>query len=140
MKILRPWLCLNPEPPLRGCPWHRERGFGAETFSLLPQGSLPTLQKLPADEYAKVMITFTIAFLAVLFLKVKGSGMRLSRESPALIPKSALLGSPRVRWELCLSVVCPKIIQIPAFTLLCELRSKTPLKSPNYRCPSSPEG
>ncbi|KAM4757895.1 lysosomal-associated transmembrane protein 5 isoform 1-T1 [Cyanocitta cristata] len=32
-------------------------------------GSLPTLQRLPAEEYTKVMITFTIAFLAVLFLK-----------------------------------------------------------------------
>ncbi|NWV31888.1 LAPM5 protein, partial [Grantiella picta] len=32
-------------------------------------GSLPTLQKLPAEEYTKVMITFTVAFLAVLFLK-----------------------------------------------------------------------
>ncbi|NXF98954.1 LAPM5 protein, partial [Sakesphorus luctuosus] len=32
-------------------------------------GFLPTLQKLPREEYAKVMITFTIAFAAVLFLK-----------------------------------------------------------------------
>ncbi|XP_050182193.1 lysosomal-associated transmembrane protein 5 isoform X2 [Myiozetetes cayanensis] len=32
-------------------------------------GFLPTLEKLPAEEYAKVMITFTIAFIAVLFLK-----------------------------------------------------------------------
>ncbi|NWV30522.1 LAPM5 protein, partial [Origma solitaria] len=32
-------------------------------------GSLPSLQKLPAEEYTKVMIAFTIAFLAVLFLK-----------------------------------------------------------------------
>ncbi|KFO62527.1 Lysosomal-associated transmembrane protein 5, partial [Corvus brachyrhynchos] len=32
-------------------------------------GTLPTLQRLPAEEYTKVMITFTIAFLAVLFLK-----------------------------------------------------------------------
>ncbi|KFV63033.1 Lysosomal-associated transmembrane protein 5, partial [Dryobates pubescens] len=30
---------------------------------------LPTLEKLPTEEYAKVMITFTIAFIAVLFLK-----------------------------------------------------------------------
>ncbi|NWT75041.1 LAPM5 protein, partial [Prunella himalayana] len=41
----------------------------AETFSFFPQGSLPTLEKLPAEEYAKVMITFTIAFVAVLLLK-----------------------------------------------------------------------
>ncbi|NWW39561.1 LAPM5 protein, partial [Panurus biarmicus] len=33
------------------------------------QGSLPALEKLPAEEYAKVMITFTIAFMAVLLLK-----------------------------------------------------------------------
>ncbi|NXW19936.1 LAPM5 protein, partial [Circaetus pectoralis] len=32
-------------------------------------GFLPTLEKLPAEEYAKVMVTFTIAFIAVLFLK-----------------------------------------------------------------------
>ncbi|XP_027569764.1 lysosomal-associated transmembrane protein 5 isoform X1 [Pipra filicauda] len=32
-------------------------------------GFLPTLEKLPTEEYAKVMITFTIAFIAVLFLK-----------------------------------------------------------------------
>ncbi|XP_065713318.1 lysosomal-associated transmembrane protein 5 isoform X1 [Patagioenas fasciata] len=32
-------------------------------------GFLPTLEKLPTEEYAKVMITFTIAFVAVLFLK-----------------------------------------------------------------------
>nr|XP_014127609.1 lysosomal-associated transmembrane protein 5 isoform X1 [Zonotrichia albicollis] len=32
-------------------------------------GSLPALQKLPAGEYVKVMITFTIAFVAVLVLK-----------------------------------------------------------------------
>ncbi|KAI1231307.1 hypothetical protein IHE44_0008248 [Lamprotornis superbus] len=32
-------------------------------------GSLPALQKLPAEEYTRVMITFTIAFVAVLFLK-----------------------------------------------------------------------
>ncbi|NXA00791.1 LAPM5 protein, partial [Nesospiza acunhae] len=32
-------------------------------------GSLPALEKLPAEEYAKVMITFTIAFVAVLILK-----------------------------------------------------------------------
>ncbi|XP_016159287.1 PREDICTED: lysosomal-associated transmembrane protein 5 isoform X2 [Ficedula albicollis] len=32
-------------------------------------GSLPALQKLPAEEYTRVMITFTIAFAAVLFLK-----------------------------------------------------------------------
>ncbi|NXT85367.1 LAPM5 protein, partial [Zapornia atra] len=30
---------------------------------------LPALEKLPTEEYAKVMITFTIAFIAVLFLK-----------------------------------------------------------------------
>ncbi|XP_025899306.1 lysosomal-associated transmembrane protein 5 [Nothoprocta perdicaria] len=30
---------------------------------------LPTLQKLPKEEYAKIMVTFTIAFIAVLFLK-----------------------------------------------------------------------
>ncbi|NXJ84411.1 LAPM5 protein, partial [Trogon melanurus] len=30
---------------------------------------LPTLEKLPKEEYAKVMVTFTIAFIAVLFLK-----------------------------------------------------------------------
>ncbi|NXY12535.1 LAPM5 protein, partial [Pteruthius melanotis] len=33
------------------------------------RGSLPALQKLPAEEHTKVMITFSIAFLAVLFLK-----------------------------------------------------------------------
>ncbi|NWI46033.1 LAPM5 protein, partial [Picathartes gymnocephalus] len=33
------------------------------------RGSLPPLEKLPAEEYTKVMITFTIAFVAVLFLK-----------------------------------------------------------------------
>ncbi|NXK87976.1 LAPM5 protein, partial [Formicarius rufipectus] len=33
------------------------------------RGFLPTLEKLPTEEYAKVMITFTIAFVAVLFLK-----------------------------------------------------------------------
>ncbi|XP_056365360.1 lysosomal-associated transmembrane protein 5 isoform X3 [Oenanthe melanoleuca] len=32
-------------------------------------GSLPALQKLPAEEYTRVMITFTMAFVAVLFLK-----------------------------------------------------------------------
>ncbi|KAM9268243.1 lysosomal-associated transmembrane protein 5 [Morus bassanus] len=32
-------------------------------------GFFPTLEKLPTEEYAKVMITFTIAFIAVLFLK-----------------------------------------------------------------------
>ncbi|NXR98371.1 LAPM5 protein, partial [Oxylabes madagascariensis] len=32
-------------------------------------GSLPALKKLPAEDYTKVMITFTIAFVAVLFLK-----------------------------------------------------------------------
>ncbi|NXC14273.1 LAPM5 protein, partial [Corythaeola cristata] len=32
-------------------------------------GFLPTLEKLPTEEYAKVMATFTIAFIAVLFLK-----------------------------------------------------------------------
>uniref|UniRef100_A0A8C0U779 Lysosomal-associated transmembrane protein 5-like n=1 Tax=Cyanistes caeruleus TaxID=156563 RepID=A0A8C0U779_CYACU len=42
-------------------------------FSLFPQGSVPVLESLPAEEYAKVMITFTIAFVAVLVLKVKGS-------------------------------------------------------------------
>ncbi|NXR34761.1 LAPM5 protein, partial [Zosterops hypoxanthus] len=41
-------------------------------FSLKPVDSknpLPALEKLPAEEYAKVMITFTIAFVAVLILK-----------------------------------------------------------------------
>ncbi|KAM6045201.1 PREDICTED: lysosomal-associated transmembrane protein 5 [Chlamydotis macqueenii] len=33
------------------------------------RGFLPTVEKLPTEEYAKVMITFTIAFIAVLFLK-----------------------------------------------------------------------
>ncbi|NWU21599.1 LAPM5 protein, partial [Dyaphorophyia castanea] len=33
------------------------------------RGSVPALQQLPAEEFAKVMITFTIAFLAVLLLK-----------------------------------------------------------------------
>ncbi|XP_069731512.1 lysosomal-associated transmembrane protein 5 [Phaenicophaeus curvirostris] len=33
------------------------------------RGSFPTLEKLPTEEYAKVMVTFTIAFIAVLFLK-----------------------------------------------------------------------
>ncbi|XP_030360563.1 lysosomal-associated transmembrane protein 5 [Strigops habroptila] len=32
-------------------------------------GLLPTVEKLPTEEYAKVMVTFTIAFIAVLFLK-----------------------------------------------------------------------
>ncbi|NXK99506.1 LAPM5 protein, partial [Mesembrinibis cayennensis] len=32
-------------------------------------GFLPTMEKLPTEEYAKVMVTFTIAFIAVLFLK-----------------------------------------------------------------------
>ncbi|NWJ07507.1 LAPM5 protein, partial [Crypturellus undulatus] len=32
-------------------------------------GFLPTLEKLPKEEYAKIMVTFTIAFIAVLFLK-----------------------------------------------------------------------
>ncbi|XP_054251363.1 lysosomal-associated transmembrane protein 5 [Indicator indicator] len=41
-------------------------------FSLKSSDSmsfLPTLEKLPTEEYAKVMVTFTIAFIAVLFLK-----------------------------------------------------------------------
>ncbi|NXI32080.1 LAPM5 protein, partial [Sterrhoptilus dennistouni] len=41
-------------------------------LSLKPADSknpLPALEKLPAEEYAKVMITFTIAFVAVLILK-----------------------------------------------------------------------
>ncbi|OXB74778.1 UNVERIFIED_CONTAM: hypothetical protein H355_003665 [Colinus virginianus] len=33
------------------------------------RGFLPALEKLPTEEYAKVMITFTVAFIAVLFLK-----------------------------------------------------------------------
>ncbi|KFP92051.1 Lysosomal-associated transmembrane protein 5, partial [Apaloderma vittatum] len=33
------------------------------------EGFLPILEKLPKEEYAKVMVTFTIAFIAVLFLK-----------------------------------------------------------------------
>ncbi|XP_063275019.1 lysosomal-associated transmembrane protein 5 isoform X1 [Prinia subflava] len=33
------------------------------------RGSPPALEKLPTEEYAKVMITFTIAFVAVLLLK-----------------------------------------------------------------------
>ncbi|XP_062365095.1 lysosomal-associated transmembrane protein 5 isoform X2 [Cinclus cinclus] len=33
------------------------------------RGSLPALDKLPAEDYTRVMITFTIAFAAVLFLK-----------------------------------------------------------------------
>lgn len=49
-----------------------EQVFTTETLSLFPQGFLPTLEKLPTEEYAKVMITFTIAFVAVLFLKVNG--------------------------------------------------------------------
>ncbi|NWX20033.1 LAPM5 protein, partial [Aegotheles bennettii] len=32
-------------------------------------GFLPTLEKLSTEEYAKIMVTFTIAFIAVLFLK-----------------------------------------------------------------------
>uniref|UniRef100_A0A8D0FYK6 LAPM5 protein n=1 Tax=Strix occidentalis caurina TaxID=311401 RepID=A0A8D0FYK6_STROC len=36
------------------------------------RGFLPTLEKLPTEEYAKVVVTFTIAFIAVLFLKVSG--------------------------------------------------------------------
>ncbi|XP_068773492.1 lysosomal-associated transmembrane protein 5 isoform X2 [Struthio camelus] len=32
-------------------------------------GFLPTVEKLTTEEYAKMMITFTIAFIAVLFLK-----------------------------------------------------------------------
>lgn len=38
-----------------------------------------------------MMITFTIAFVAVLFLKVKGSGLRLPRENSALIPSQIRL-------------------------------------------------
>ncbi|KAM9369790.1 lysosomal-associated transmembrane protein 5 [Phaethornis superciliosus] len=33
------------------------------------RGFLPTLEKLSKNEYAKVLVTFTIAFIAVLFLK-----------------------------------------------------------------------
>ncbi|XP_065600465.1 lysosomal-associated transmembrane protein 5 isoform X3 [Cyrtonyx montezumae] len=33
------------------------------------RGFLPALEKLPTEEYAKVMVTFTVAFIAVLFLK-----------------------------------------------------------------------
>uniref|UniRef100_A0A8C4J3H9 Lysosomal protein transmembrane 5 n=1 Tax=Dromaius novaehollandiae TaxID=8790 RepID=A0A8C4J3H9_DRONO len=33
------------------------------------RGFLPTVEKLPTEEYAKIMITFTIAFIAVLLLK-----------------------------------------------------------------------
>lgn len=43
-----------------------------ETFSLFSQGFMPALEKLPTEEYAKVMVTFTVAFIAVLFLKVNG--------------------------------------------------------------------
>ncbi|XP_062450130.1 lysosomal-associated transmembrane protein 5 isoform X2 [Rhea pennata] len=32
-------------------------------------GFLPTLAKLPTEEYVRIMVTFTIAFIAVLFLK-----------------------------------------------------------------------
>ncbi|XP_042741538.1 lysosomal-associated transmembrane protein 5 isoform X2 [Lagopus leucura] len=33
------------------------------------RGFMPALEKLPTEEYAKVMVTFTVAFIAVLFLK-----------------------------------------------------------------------
>ncbi|XP_015739212.1 lysosomal-associated transmembrane protein 5 isoform X1 [Coturnix japonica] len=33
------------------------------------RGFLPALEKLPTEEYAKVMVTFTVAFIAVLFVK-----------------------------------------------------------------------
>uniref|UniRef100_A0A8C4UMD1 Lysosomal protein transmembrane 5 n=1 Tax=Falco tinnunculus TaxID=100819 RepID=A0A8C4UMD1_FALTI len=32
-------------------------------------GFLPALEKIPTEEYAKVMVTFTIVFIAVIFLK-----------------------------------------------------------------------
>ncbi|NXO08504.1 LAPM5 protein, partial [Oriolus oriolus] len=67
------------------------------------RGSLPALQKLPAEEYAKVMITFTIAFLAVLFLKaymfkcvlscfkyIKASRREEVKVDPQAVEKAAL--------------------------------------------------
>lgn len=52
------------------------------------------------------MITFTIAFVAVLFLKVKGSEVRLPQEnSPLFSPKCALSGSPRAQGVLYLCLV-----------------------------------
>ncbi|XP_017685999.1 PREDICTED: lysosomal-associated transmembrane protein 5 [Lepidothrix coronata] len=66
-------------------------------------GFLPTLEKLPTEEYAKVMITFTIAFIAVLFLKaymfkcvlscfkyIKASKREEVKVDPQAVEKAAL--------------------------------------------------
>ncbi|XP_066191594.1 lysosomal-associated transmembrane protein 5 isoform X3 [Sylvia atricapilla] len=67
------------------------------------QGPLPALEKLPAEEYAKVMITFTVAFVAVLFLKaymfkcvlscfkyIKASRREEVKVEPHVVEKAAL--------------------------------------------------
>ncbi|NXW62448.1 LAPM5 protein, partial [Eurystomus gularis] len=66
-------------------------------------GFLPTLEKLPTEEYAKVMVTFTIAFIAVLFLKaymfkcvlscfkyIKASKREEAKVDPQAVEKAAL--------------------------------------------------
>ncbi|XP_032566155.1 lysosomal-associated transmembrane protein 5 [Chiroxiphia lanceolata] len=66
-------------------------------------GFLPTLEKLPTEDYAKVMITFTIAFIAVLFLKaymfkcvlscfkyIKASKREEVKVDPQAVEKAAL--------------------------------------------------
>lgn len=66
-------------------------------------GSPPALGKLPAEDYTKVMITFTIAFLAVLFLKaymfkcvlscfkyIKASRMEEVKMEPQTVEKAVL--------------------------------------------------
>ncbi|NWU96650.1 LAPM5 protein, partial [Upupa epops] len=66
-------------------------------------GFLPTLEKLPAEEYTKVMATFTIAFIAVLFLKaymfkcvlscfkdIKASKRQEVKVDPQTVEKAAL--------------------------------------------------
>ncbi|NWV05464.1 LAPM5 protein, partial [Ptilonorhynchus violaceus] len=66
-------------------------------------GVLAALEKLPAEEYAKVVIVFTIAFLAVLFLKaymfkcvlscfkhIKSSKMEEAKADPQAVEKAVL--------------------------------------------------
>ncbi|KFQ46897.1 Lysosomal-associated transmembrane protein 5, partial [Nestor notabilis] len=66
-------------------------------------GLLPTVEKLPTEEYAKVMVTFTIAFIAVLFLKaymfkcvlscfkyIKASKRKEVKVDPQVVEKAAL--------------------------------------------------
>ncbi|NWV73477.1 LAPM5 protein, partial [Dasyornis broadbenti] len=72
-------------------------------LSLQPADNGGSLQKLPAQEYTKVMITFTIAFLAVLFLKaymfrcvlncfkhIKASNREELRVDPQAVEKAVL--------------------------------------------------